>query len=791
MSTDGSPGELAGGRRALQAERALLSSSAIRALAEERWNRKRPWLDWPLIIAFVLAMTALFAPIVAGHVAVLPVDSIAAQTIRAERSVSAIDEEATQLKREQAAAAVRPQFDHEPEALIARRGQVSAAFETLVERRGQRDLATDQRRAKFETELGSPVNAAVFERIEALDDPTEAGAALAFFLDPLLNRMIVADRALLPQLGAIELRRADQPNPLPLFDLGTVLDQEEAWRLMRARSADAPYGAARGLRTWITETALALAKPNLKPNEVATSGLRSAAAAAVEPVMMRIGRGEVIVREGDRVSREDHARLRALDEASSARLSWVDSVAFAALFAGLIGLGGFFYARAREPLRFSRKTAYLTLSSTLVAAVSALAVWFAGRALADVFALDPTMAALLSPVALGTVLVALLVNVRTSLLVGITLALLLTYRADGGVWVAGYHLIGVLVAGIMAQRARQRVDLLKLGLAVGLSQAIASPAVLTLGGAVPNVDYLVAVAFGLVSGGLVAVAAIGLLPLFEHLFDETTDFRLIELASLGHPTLKKLALHSPGTYHHSVMIANLAEAAAEAIGANGLKCRVMALYHDIGKAERPAYFIENQRERNIHDSLAPDVSARIIFAHITDGIALARKHRLGRPVIDAITQHQGTTLLKAFHQKALERAGRSETIDESEFRYPGPKPRTRESAIIMLGDSVEAATRALKSPSPAEVRVRVAKVIAEKLADGQLSDCALTLGDLSRVEEAFARVLVLGVYHGRIEYPPVRAPLGAGIEAREDRDEDQQHHDRGKNSGWGVAERAS
>jgi len=777
--------------RALQAERALLSSSAIRALAEERWNRARPWLDWPLIAAFVLAMTALFAPLSTGHIAIPPADSIASQTIRAERAVSVIDEAATALKREQAASAVRQQFNHDPDALVARRAEVSAAFADLVARRGQSELTSEQKRARFEAELGSPVNASVFERLEALPDPTEAGAALAFFLDPLLNRMIVADRALLPRSGAIDLRRTDQPNALPLYDLGTVLDQEEAWRLMRARAAEAPYGAAKGLRTWITETALALVKPNLRPDEATTSTMRVAASDAVDPVMMRIGRGEVIVREGDRVSPEDRARLHALDEANAARLSWVDSVAFAALLAGLIGLGAYFYARAREPLRVSRKTAYLTLSSTLAAAVSALAVWFAGRALADLFQLDPTMAALLSPVALGTVLVALLVNVRTSLLVGITLALLVTYRADAGIWVAGYHLIGVLVAGIMAQRARQRVDLLKVGLAVGLSQAVASPAVLTLGGAVPNVDYLIAVAFGLVSGGLVAIAAIGLLPLFEHVFDETTDFRLMELASLGHPTLKKLALHSPGTYHHSVMIANLTEAAAEAIGANGLKCRVMALYHDIGKAERPAYFIENQRDGNIHDSLAPSVSARIIFAHITDGIALARKHRLGRPVIDAITQHQGTTLLKAFYQKAVERAGGAESVDESEFRYPGPKPRTRESAIIMLGDSVEAATRALRNPSPAEVRTRVGRVIADKLEDGQLSDCALTLGDLAKVEEAFTRVLVLGVYHGRIEYPPVRAQAEIEAGGWQPADQEERRHDRDQSGGRGVAERAS
>jgi cyclic-di-AMP phosphodiesterase PgpH len=182
----------------------------------------------------------------------------------------------------------------------------------------------------------------------------------------------------------------------------------------------------------------------------------------------------------------------------------------------------------------------------------------------------------------------------------------------------------------------------------------------------------------------------------------------------------------------------------------------MALYHDIGKTVRPSYFAENQRGANIHDRLPPELSARIIFAHIKDGIDIARKHRLGRPIIDAITQHQGTTLLRVFYQRALERAkATGGTVDEAEFRYPGPRPVTRESAILLLADATEAATRALKDPSPAEVTERVRKVIEEKRVDGQLDDCPLTMADLKKIEAAFVRVLTLGVYHSRIEYPPM------------------------------------
>ncbi|MGD9538987.1 MAG: HD family phosphohydrolase [Alphaproteobacteria bacterium] len=771
----------------LREERRLLSAGAIRALAEDHWQRARPWLDWPLLLLFILAMTVLFAPLAQSRLSVPPPDSIATQTVRASRAVLAEDVDATQLKREQALAQVRPQFDYDPELMFQRRDQVMTAFDRLEERRAGAGHSFEERRALFEADLGQPVNVVVFTRLEALAEPGDAAAAIVFFLNTVLDRRIVADRALLPERGAIELRRDASGPSAPLFDTGAILDQAQAWRLMRARAGEAPYGAARGVRNWIVETALALASPNLRPDDAATRAARAAALDAVQPVMMRIGRGEVIVRDGDRVTPLVRARIAALNEAGGDYLGWVDSLVFAASFACLIGLGAFYFYRARVPMRFTRKSAYITLSATLLASGVIVAVWFAGRAFVDAFGIEPGMAALLPPVAFGSVLVAMLVNARASLMVGVALALLAAYRADGDIWIALYHLIGVLVAGIVAQRCRQRFDLLKLGLVVALAQAAAVPAVLTLGGAAPGVDYLVGVAFGLASGVMVAAFATAAIPLFEQLFNEVTPFRLMELASIGHPTLKKLALHSPGTYHHSVMIANLAEAAADAIGANALQCRVMALYHDIGKGERPVYFIENQRDGNIHDGLAPEVSARIIFSHITDGIMLARKHRLGRPVIDAITQHQGTTLLRLFYQRAVERAAaRGETVSEDDYRYPGPKPSSRESGIIMLADSTEAATRALKSPTPPEVRARVAQVINGKLADGQLADCALTIADLAKIEEAFARILVLGVYHSRIEYPPLRA---AGPAPR-DAARDEPRHDRDKAGAPGLAERA-
>ena len=775
--------------RSLNAERTLLSTSAIRALAEERWNIARPLLDWPLLVLFVIAMTALFAPFGSSDMPIPALGAVAEDTIRADRSLEVADAEETALRRAQAGSAVQPRFDYDPDIIFERRNNVVLAIENVKARRAQTDMPINERLAAFEAELGLPVNAGVFELLEGLPAIEDAGAALAFFLALPGERMVMEDRAMLPESGAIELRRAGTEEGAKLFHFDAIIDVAGAWRMMRAKAGEAPFGSARSLRTWILESALALTEQNVTFNAAATESAREAALAAVEEATIHIGRGEVIVREGDRVTQRAQSRLLALNEARKGGLRWVNSLAFAVFLAGLVGLGAFFFRSGRQPLYFSRKTGYITIASITITGLISIGALYAGRGIAEGIGIDLPAAAFLSPVALAAVIVSIFVNARVSLMVGVTLALLVTYHADGGIWLAAYYLIGVLVAGIGARRCRHRKDLLMVGAAVAAVQAATVPLVLILGGGTAYAEIPIVLGFALVSGGLVAAFAMVLLPFFEFVFDEITDMRLMELATGDHPLLKALALKSPGTYHHSVMIANLSEAAAEAIGANALKCRVMALYHDIGKSVRPVYYAENQREGNIHDGLPPELSARIIFAHITEGIELARAHRLGRPVIEAVTQHQGTTLLRVFHQRAVDNArDTGRPVNEADYRYPGPRPQTRESGILMMGDSVEAATRALKNPSPAELKERVGKIIAEKMADRQLADCALTIADLSRIEDAFARVLVMGVYHSRIEYPASNVRRDAADQEQHGKDG---NGDRDNDTPLSMADRAS
>jgi len=269
-----------------------------------------------------------------------------------------------------------------------------------------------------------------------------------------------------------------------------------------------------------------------------------------------------------------------------------------------------------------------------------------------------------------------------------------------------------------------------------------------------------------VGGILVSVVVTIAIPPMEHLFQSLTDIKLLELSNMNLPVLKDLAVLAPGTYHHSVVVGTLAEKAAEAIGVNALFARVSAYYHDIGKLQQPQYFVENQKDgHNPHDDLSPNMSALILVSHVKDGVAYAKEHGLPRPLVDAIPEHHGTRLIRFFHEKAKQLAiedGRE--VDESEFRYPGPKPRSKETAVLMLADSVEAISRTLSDTSPANLRLMIERAIQDVLDDDQLDECSLTLGDLSKISEAFLSVLA-GMHHQRVEYPESTEKSGTDVEA--------------------------
>lgn len=342
------------------------------------------------------------------------------------------------------------------------------------------------------------------------------------------------------------------------------------------------------------------------------------------------------------------------------------------------------------------------------------------------------------------------------------------------------YMVFSLVCGITAVlatgRVRKRVQLLRAGIYTGVAAVVIglllgriSPIALDGGIAL---DHLRTVGLlclaALVTAVFTALFISGLLPFFEGLFHITTDISWLELSDLNHKLLRRMQVEAPGTFHHSLIVASLSEAAAEAVGANAQMCRVCSYFHDVGKLKKPGYFIENQHgeEENPHDALTPTMSALIITAHVKDGVDFAVKHKLNPHIIDVIREHHGDSLVAYFYRRAqeqkladLEKIGKGlgnpedlPAVDEKNFRYPGPRPSTRESAIISLADTIESASRTLKKPTPARVRSLVEELIRAKVQDGQLDNCPLSLRDLAKVRESFITTL-RGMLHTRIDYP--------------------------------------
>ncbi|MDD5560079.1 HDIG domain-containing metalloprotein [Candidatus Methylomirabilis sp.] len=365
------------------------------------------------------------------------------------------------------------------------------------------------------------------------------------------------------------------------------------------------------------------------------------------------------------------------------------------------------------------------------------------------------------PVALGGLLLALLFNSRLAFAGALAISILTSLVAADGFRFFLYSLVSSLAAIFALVGQKDRATLLKAGAAVGLANLYSILAWSLLSGTTEWLGFHLLC--GLAGGLFVAILSLGLLPLFEYLFEVATDFRLLELCNLNHPLLKEMILKAPGTYHHSVVVGTLAEAAAEAIGANALLCRVGAYYHDIGKITKPSYFVENQQNvRSRHEKLGPSLSSLVIVSHVKGGIELGRAYGLPQTVLEMIPQHHGTRLILFFYHKAkgTEESDQGE-VQEEKFRYPGPKPQTKEAAILMLADAVEAASRTLTERTPGRFQALVAKIVNAIFADGQLRECELTFSELRLIEENFIRILS-GIYHRRVEYPGFAFEESAG-----------------------------
>lgn len=523
-----------------------------------------------------------------------------------------------------------------------------------------------------------------------------------------------------------------------------VLDQGRLDQVIR-EEALARFGNNRDRALVFFELVRSQLQPNLVFDGDETNRRREASMASVDDYF-EVSNNERIIAKHDKVTDEQERMLTALEsarasqEAASSPLTMFGLYVAEALRLILfsIVLGGYLYVFHREIYRDM---------GLVVAVFTVMFMYLVFLAVVVRFSLSP----MLAPVAFAPVLLAALFDFRLGFVVTVFAAALIPIVTDISANVAFVGMVAGAAGVVGIEKMRSRVQVYSVFLNISAAYVVGVLAV-ELGRAESVTQIATEAMWGIANGMFSSAAVLFLLPVFENLFGRTSRFTLLELTDLNKPILKRLNMEAHGTYHHSMLIGNLVDAAAELVGADPLKARVMAYYHDIGKMFKPEYFAENQSgEFNKHEKITPQMSALILVSHVKDGVELAKEEKLPRLIVDGIREHHGTSVMAYFYQKALETDSHS-SVNKDDFRYPGPRPRTKETGLLMCADSVEAAVRSLKDPTPASVRNMVTKLIDLRANEGELDDSGITLNDLNLIKEKFISILT-GIYHKRIAYP--------------------------------------
>jgi len=501
-----------------------------------------------------------------------------------------------------------------------------------------------------------------------------------------------------------------------------------------------------------------LIEPNLSFSKELTEKKKATAANEIKPVYFKVQKNEMIVREGEKIGYLELAKLEAFYKTKTdnkiSSLTVLLGIFCVALFLTLL----MYFWRTRNWLKTTTRS---NTDFLVFAIVSILQIFFVkagifiSEAINRAFHNIPVDACYYAiPFAFGAMMIAVLVNRNVALIISILTSFLISLLFDEKIIFPLYSFLGAVAASYHIVNSRQRSAFLKVGIFLGIINMAAIFSLTLLSGHLLSKEFFICLAMGLLGGIITGIMVAGIAPIFESLFGFITYIKLLELANLNQPLFQRMIIEAPGTYHHSIIVASLVEAAAEAIGANALLAKVSAYYHDIGKLGKPHYYIENQSSHdNRHDKLSPKMSSLIIISHVKEGCELAAQAKLGPPIVDIIREHHGTSLVSYFYDKAKKNKDESiRSLTESDFRYPGPKPQTKEAGLVMLGDVIEASSRTLSNPTPARIRSLVRERIERVYMDGQLDDCELTLRNLNTIAETFTRILT-GIFHHRVDYP--------------------------------------
>lgn len=664
------------------------------------------------------------------HVYQYRLGSVAQKDIYAQRNATYEDPVATQEARRQAEDNVPSVYRQDPKVDNQVQSNVRNFFNKVHKIRSSNSSSGKK--------ISQVMNASPFYL------PPDSARSLVFMKKDDVNNV---ERYVIENLKELYKSTAVADNNIPETPAAVITLSAARDRLSEAAGRDAS-GDVGALVDILSRGFL---EPNYVVDHKATQKAREQAASSVKPVMGSVRQGQLVLARGEVVDKTDLAQLKALGRVGSSN-PWTVLLGVGLVVSAEMGIAWYFLERFGRRILKSQSVIRIVLAASLMILFTALARGFM------LFSTNPYLIPLAGLSILGTILLGprlmFLMVVISSVNVGIiggnddllTAAMMLS---------SGFAIYTVV-------RVDSRTELLRAGIFIAAVMGIVTFAVSLIGGGGLRVALRMG-GYGVANGLLSLMIAMVLLPFLESAFNILTPMRLLELSDPGNPLLQKLLRRAPGTFSHSMQVGNLAENAAERIGANALLARVGSYYHDIGKMEHPTYFIENQiAHSNPHASLSPALSAKILKRHVKDGVEIGRAWDLPEEIIAIIAQHHGTSRIEYFYRKALQQNVNGEGVRESDFRYPGSLPRSKEAGIVMLADSVEATVKSLEKPTPKRVEDVVENTIRTKLEDGQFEECELTVNEIRKVGDAIREALI-GFLGPRIEYPEAPPKSGASV----------------------------
>jgi putative nucleotidyltransferase with HDIG domain len=737
---------------------------------------------WSILVGVTIIFTLLLYPNLVIKKHSYKLGDVAEKNIKATKDFLIEDKDATEANLREAVETLLTVYDHDVTLFQTINQNVKKAFNDILTvfkaEKNQNEIELKpsetasnetnktaasvhdliwQQKADFERKIGVSVSDDAYTALEKENFLPSIANIICSILKEILDNGVVTNKELLLKETdkGIVLRDIRTKKERIVNDLKHFYGLDQAKTMVKIIGQPLLENIDYTLRDTIVDLAQRLVQPNITLNRSETEERKKRAEAEIKPVLHRIKAGEMLLREGERVTKVQLLKLKAYQKEIENEQILSSSIGYALIILCILMTTYILYMHRQSRADLTSNKNLLFIASVLVT------FFFIARISASLaeslahYTSFPISASSISygiPLASGAMTICLFLGIELAIpmamLTAIGTAIIFKNRFD----IFLYFLINSSMAAYWIQNCRERKVFIKAGLKLGVMNIILVTIIDSYlqGSSITKLLWDWAFAFtGGVGAGIVTA---GITPLIEIAFGYTTDIKLLELANLDQPILRRLMIEAPGTYHHSVVVGTMVEAAASEIDANSLLAKVCGYYHDIGKIKKPLYFIENQTNGiNRHDKLAPSMSSLILIAHIKDGVEIARKNKLGQVIIDTIRQSHGTSLISFFYEKAKQLKG-EDAVNIDNFRYPGPKPQTREAGLVMLADMVEAASRTLANPTPSKIRGLVQHLINKAFSDGQLDDCELTLKDLHKIAKSFYNILS-GMYHHRIEYP--------------------------------------